>query len=62
MPTTSESDPGRHVPPDWALGQAMNDRDDEDTAGREERAWDLVDSFEAERHDADDDPDEGGEG
>jgi hypothetical protein len=40
----------------------MNDRDDEDTAGREERAWGLVDSFEAERHDADDDPDEGGEG
>ncbi len=40
----------------------MNDRDDEDTVGRDERAWDLVESYETERHDEDDDPDEGGEG
>jgi len=54
-------DPNHDVPPDWALGQAMNDLDDEDTEGREKRAWDLVQKYEEERHDADDDPDQGGE-
>ena len=62
MSATSEPDPARPLPPEWALGQAMNDRDDDDTVGRDERAWDLVESYETERHDEDDDPDEGGEG
>lgn len=62
MSATSERDPARPLPPEWALGQAMNDRDDDDTVGRDERAWDLVESYETERHDEDDDPDEGGEG
>ena len=48
--------------PDWALGQAMNDRDDEDAGGRDERARHLVQDFEDERHSQDDDPDQGGEG
>jgi hypothetical protein len=48
--------------PDWALGQAMNDRDDEDSDGRDERARRLVKDFENERHNQDDDPDQGGEG
>ena len=47
--------------PDWALGQAMNGRDDEDSGGRDERAQQLVQDFEDERHDQDDDPDQGGE-
>lgn len=47
--------------PDWALGQAMNDLDDADSVGREERARQLVRDFEDERHDEDDDPDRGGE-
>ena len=59
----ADSTPEDDAPlPDWALGQAMNDRDDEDSAGREERAQQLVDDFENERHDEYDDPDEGGEG
>lgn len=61
MSTTSGPDPGQDLP-DWALGQAMNDLDDTDTAGREERARELVRTFEDERHDEDDDPEQGGEG
>ena len=52
---------GRDLP-DWALGQAMNDLDDDDTAGRDERARELVQAFEDDRHDEDDDPEQGGEG
>ena len=48
--------------PDWALGQAMNDLDDNDTEGRDERAHELMQAFEDERHDDDDDPEQGGEG
>jgi hypothetical protein len=33
-----------------------------DESAIEERAWQLVHEFDAERHDADDDPDQGGEG
>jgi len=61
MSTTSSPDSGKQLP-DWALAQAMNDLDDDDTAGRDERAKELVQAFEDERHDADDDADEGGEG
>ena len=61
MSTSSSPDSGRHLP-DWALGQAMNDLDDDDTAGRDERAQELLQDFEDERHDEDDDADEGGEG
>jgi hypothetical protein len=57
----SDADRGEERPPDWALAQAMNDREDDDTVGSEERAWKLVRDFEDERHDQDDDPDEGGE-
>ena len=39
----------------------MNDLEDTDTAGRNQRAQELVEDFEDERHDADDDADEGGE-
>ena len=39
----------------------MNGRDDEDSGGRDERARQLVQDFEDERHDQDDDPDQGGE-
>ncbi|MGO4341539.1 hypothetical protein [Pedococcus sp. 2YAF34] len=61
MATTSGPDPGQDLP-DWALGQAMNDLNDNDTAGRDERAQELVRAFEDERHDEDDDPEQGGEG
>ena len=61
MSMKSDAGRGEDRPPEWALAQAMNDRDDDDTAGREERAWELVRDFEDERHDQDDDPDEGGE-
>ena len=61
MAATSSPDSGQHLP-DWALGQAMNDLEDTDTAGRDQRARELVEHFEDERHDADDDADEGGEG
>jgi hypothetical protein len=57
----SDADRGEERPPDWALAQAMNDREDDDTVGSVERAWKLVRDFEDERHDQDDDPDEGGE-
>jgi hypothetical protein len=40
----------------------MNDLNDDESAGRDERAAALVQDFEDERHDEDDDPDEGGEG
>jgi hypothetical protein len=40
----------------------MNELDDDDTAGRDERAQELVQAFEDERHDQDDDPVRGGEG
>lgn len=59
MTTDPNADPA--VPPDWALGQAMNDLEDDDTEGRDERAWDLVRAVDDERHDSDDDPDQGGE-
>lgn len=62
METNSSPDPSQIPPPDWALGQAMNDRDDNDTAGSDQRAWELVRDFEDERHDEDDDPEQGGEG
>lgn len=62
MPATSQPDREQPAPPAWALGQAMNDHDDDDTVGRDERAWELVERYETERHDQDDDPDEGGEG
>lgn len=61
MTTNSGPDPSDRLPPDWALGQAMNDLDDDDTLGRDERAWQLVQDLEDQRHDADDDPDQGGE-
>jgi hypothetical protein len=51
-----------HPLPEWALGQAMDGRDDEDSDGRDERAKRLIRDFEAERHNQDDDPDQGGEG
>jgi len=47
--------------PDWALGQAMNDLDDEDSVGRDERARQLVQDFDDQQHDEDDDADQGGE-
>ena len=47
--------------PDWALGQAMHGREDTDTQGRDERARLLVQAFEADRHDDEDDVDQGGE-
>ena len=62
MPTNSSSNSSGRVPPDWALARAMDGRDDNDTAGLVQRAWDLVHEFEDERHDEDDDPDQGGEG
>lgn len=61
MPTKPSPDSSRRVPPDWALAQAMNDRDENDTDGLEQRAWQLVQDFEDERHDDEDDPDQGGE-
>jgi hypothetical protein len=61
MSTSASPDPSANPLPDWALGQAMNDLDDEDSAGRDERARELVDDFEDQRHNEDDDPDEGGE-
>ncbi|WP_374969631.1 hypothetical protein [Terrabacter sp. BE26] len=61
MPTNTGSESGARVPPDWALAQAMNGLDDNDTAGLVQRAWDLVRDYEDERHDEDDDPDQGGE-
>jgi hypothetical protein len=61
MSTTSGPDPRQDLP-DWALGQAMNDLSDNDTEGRDERAQELVQAFEDERHDEDDDPEQGGEG
>jgi len=60
MSATSSQDPSRPLP-DWALGQAMNGRDDDDSGGRDERARQLVQDLEDERHDPDDDPDQGGE-
>ena len=48
--------------PDWALGQAMNDLDDEDSVARDERARQLVQDFDDQQHDEDDDADQGGEG
>ncbi|WP_281173475.1 hypothetical protein [Intrasporangium oryzae] len=39
----------------------MNDLDDNDAEGRDQRAWDLVQDLEDERHDEEDDPDQGGE-
>jgi hypothetical protein len=35
--------------------------DDEDSAAIDKRAWELVHDLENERHDRDDDPDQGGE-
>jgi hypothetical protein len=61
MSAKSDHDPGVPVLPDWALGQAMNDLNDGDSVGRDERARELVRDFEHERHDQDDDPDRGGE-
>ena len=60
MVATSTPHPSDPLP-DWALGQAMDGLDDEDSAGRDDRARQLVQDFEDERHDQDDDPDQGGE-
>ena len=60
MPTSSTPDASAHLP-DWALGQATNEMDDEGSAAIDKRAWELVHDFENERHDEDDDPDRGGE-
>jgi hypothetical protein len=59
MSTTSGPDPRQDLP-DWALGQAMNNVSDNDTEGRDERAQQLLQDFEDERHDQDDDPEQGG--
>jgi hypothetical protein len=60
--TSSSPDPGAHLLPDWALGQATNELDDEDSPSAiDKRAWELVHDFENERHNRDDDPDQGGE-
>ncbi|GAB3878889.1 hypothetical protein [Terrabacter terrigena] len=48
--------------PEWALAQAMHGHEDTDTLGRDERAHLLVQALEDERHDSDDDADQGGEG
>jgi hypothetical protein len=40
----------------------MHGREDANTVGRDERARLLVKAFEDERHDAEDDADQGGEG
>jgi hypothetical protein len=61
MSATSSPEPGQRLP-DWALGQAMNALNDNETAGRDERAQQLVQDLEDERHDEDDDQDAGGEG
>lgn len=60
MPANCSPDPSGPLP-DWALGQAMNGLDDEDSEGRDERARELLQEFHDERHDQDDDPDQGGE-
>lgn len=49
-------------PPDWAVGQAMSQLVDGDGPAIEERARQLMQDFDDERHDEDDDADEGGEG
>jgi hypothetical protein len=48
--------------PDWAVGQAMSQLVDGDGPAIEKRARQLVHDLDDERHDQDDDPDEGGEG
>lgn len=48
--------------PDWAVGQAMSQLVDGDGPAIEERARQLIQDFDDERHDEDDDADEGGEG
>ena len=60
MSTDSGSGPDSPLP-DWAVAQAMNDLDDGDSTGRDDRARQLVQDYEDERHDDDDDPDQGGE-
>lgn len=60
MSENTSADPSSPLP-DWALGQAMDGLDDEDSLGRDERARQLVNEFEDERHDEDDDADQGGE-
>ncbi|GAB2753441.1 hypothetical protein ACXR8F_03635 [Terrabacter sp. AAH1] len=53
--------PDRELP-DWALAQAMHGREEADDLGRDERARLLVQAVENERHDDEDDEDQGGEG
>ena len=48
--------------PEWAVGQAMSQLVDGDGPAIEERARQLMQDFDDERHDEDDDADEGGEG
>ncbi len=60
MSTDPGPDPGTPLP-DWALAQAMNDLDDGDSVGLDDRARQLVQDYEDERHGEDDDPDQGGE-
>ena len=62
MSPNPSPDPKAERPPEWALAQAMADRDENDIAERDARAWEFVRDFENERHDEDDDPDAGGEG
>jgi hypothetical protein len=59
---STDPGPGPGVPlPDWALAQAMNGLDDGDSIDLDDRARQLVQDYEDERHDDDDDPDQGGE-
>lgn len=61
MAPDPSTDASSHPLPEWALAQAMHNRDDADTAGADARARALVRDFEHDRHDDDDDPDQGGE-
>lgn len=47
--------------PDWALGQAISQLVDGDDLAINDRASQLVHDFDDQRHDEDDDPDQGGE-
>ncbi|HEY9495803.1 MAG TPA: hypothetical protein VIR15_13180 [Intrasporangium sp.] len=60
MSANSGPDPTGPLP-DWALAQAMDGLNDENSGGREERARQLVQDLQDEQHDEYDDPDEGGE-
>lgn len=59
---SSPPEDGARDLPEWALGQAMHGHVDDDILGRDERARLLVQAVEDERHDDEDDADQGGEG